>query len=291
MAQSCGYPGLRWCVSSLSTAFLIVAGGLLLLAASGSEPPLRAAQGKDSGSNAGKALFESTCAACHGLDGRGGERAPNIATKPEVQHLSDANLLQIIGEGWLSKGMPGFAYLGEKKLESVLGYLRKLQGLGQAASLPGNPSAGETLFYGKAACANCHMVAGKGGFLGADLSKYAAGVSVDDIREAITNPNRNLRPRTGVVVVTAKDGHTYEGLARNEDNFSLQLQSADGSFHLFDKKDVRDIEYRPATLMPADYGSKLNGKEIDDLVSYLAATAKAAHEARTAEGAKDEDDN
>jgi len=37
----------------------------------------------------GKRAFESVCASCHGLNGKGGERAPDIATKPEVVRLSD----------------------------------------------------------------------------------------------------------------------------------------------------------------------------------------------------------
>ena len=30
----------------------------------------------------GRRTFESTCAPCHGLNGKGGERAPDIATQP-----------------------------------------------------------------------------------------------------------------------------------------------------------------------------------------------------------------
>ncbi len=40
-------------------------------------------------STRGKQTFASTCAHCHGLDGRGGERAPNIAENPKVQRFSD----------------------------------------------------------------------------------------------------------------------------------------------------------------------------------------------------------
>ena len=32
---------------------------------------------------AGRRTFESTCAPCHGLNGKGGERAPDIATSPK----------------------------------------------------------------------------------------------------------------------------------------------------------------------------------------------------------------
>ena len=37
----------------------------------------------------GLETFRSRCAACHGLDGRGGEHAPDIVTNPKVRELSD----------------------------------------------------------------------------------------------------------------------------------------------------------------------------------------------------------
>ena len=51
---------------------------------------------------------------------------------------------------------------------------------------------------------------------------------------AITDPNRNLDPRRRTVIVTTADGQTLTGIARNEDNFSLQLQTADGTLHLLE---------------------------------------------------------
>src|SRR5215475_10186590 len=50
----------------------------------------------------GKKLFESQCAACHGLDGHGGERAPDIATNAKTLNRSDEQLLQIV-----ARGIPG----------------------------------------------------------------------------------------------------------------------------------------------------------------------------------------
>src|SRR5260370_16134797 len=46
---------------------------------------------------AGKETFASTCANCHGLDGRGGEHAPDIAERARVQQLSAAEPFEIIG--------------------------------------------------------------------------------------------------------------------------------------------------------------------------------------------------
>jgi cytochrome c oxidase cbb3-type subunit III len=129
-------------------------------------------------STPGKQTFSSTCANCHGLDGRGGERAPNIAERPKVQQLSDAQLFKIIENGIPGTGMPAFHSLDSANIKAVVAYLRTLQGTGQPVKLPGDPERGETIFLGKAGCSGCHMVAGIGGFIASDLSAYARAHTV-----------------------------------------------------------------------------------------------------------------
>ena len=223
----------------------------------------------------GRRMFESLCATCHGLDGRGAERGSNVATRAEVQQLSDADTLRILQAGIPVAGMPAFSALGVPKLKAVMAYLRILQGGSKVASIPGNPQRGKSLFFGKAGCANCHMINGSGGFLGADLSSYGSNVSIEEIRSAITDPDKDLDPRSRTVLVTTREGRQFTGIARNEDNFSLQLQSLDGTFHLLAKSDLQHLEYQPKSLMPSDYGSVLSASELDDLVSYLIRTAQA----------------
>ena len=222
----------------------------------------------------GQQAFESTCAACHGLDGRGGERAPDIATRPEVMRLSDQVLLKLLREGIPEKGMPPFAALGSAKLSALLSYVRSLQGRGAELPVTGNTGKGKELFWGKAGCSGCHMVNGVGGFLGRDLSSYGENHSVTEIRAMIVKPEITTGTRGHVAEVTAKGGKSYSGLVRNEDNFSLQLQSLDGTFHLFSKSDLVAIIYRQESLMPADYGSKLSAAELDALAAYLASNAR-----------------
>lgn len=224
--------------------------------------------------SAGQQLFESTCAPCHGLDGRGGERAPDIATRPEVTRLSDQALLKILREGIPEKGMPPFAALGPAKLSALLSFVQSLQGKGTAPPVAGNTVRGKELFWGKAGCSSCHMVNGAGGFLGRDLSNYGENHSMTEIRAVIVKPEITVGTRGHVAEVTAKDGNSYSGLVRNEDNFSLQLQSLDGTFHLFSKSDLAAINYRQESLMPADYGSKLSAAELDALAAYLASIAR-----------------
>src|SRR5580700_12118855 len=89
-------------------------------------------------STRGKRTFASTCANCHGLDGRGGERAPNIAENARVQRLSDAQIEHIIENGIPGTAMPAFHSLGTTDLKAVVTYLRTLQGTRQTVKVPGD---------------------------------------------------------------------------------------------------------------------------------------------------------
>ena len=94
-------------------------------------------------SEVGQQLFNSSCAGCHGLDGRGGEHAPNIATIPRVQNLSDNGIMRIVHDGIQSAGMPGFgSRFNDGQIKAIVRYLRVLQGRQAAVSLPGNPRTG-----------------------------------------------------------------------------------------------------------------------------------------------------
>jgi mono/diheme cytochrome c family protein len=80
--------------------------------------------------SAGKALFEKSCAGCHGADGKGnpgmakvlGEKGLNIATKDTAQK-SDEQLLKVIAEG--SGKMPA-SKLSKEEQKQALGYVRSL---------------------------------------------------------------------------------------------------------------------------------------------------------------------
>jgi cytochrome c oxidase cbb3-type subunit III len=218
--------------------------------------------------------FENRCAACHGLDGRGGERAPDIATSPKTQNRTDVALTQIIGNGIPAGGMPSFNSLDAPTIRSLVKYLRVLQGKSASAAMPGNPASGKTIFYGKARCSQCHLAAGSGGFLGPDLSTYARRRPPEEIRDAIIKPATLPAPGRSEVTVTPRNGQSLTGVLRNEDNFSLQLQSPDGAFHSVIKTDVASIKRTNAPLMPTDYGTTLSSAELNDLISFLMSTVQ-----------------
>ena len=236
----------------------------------------------------GAAIFAANCAGCHGADGRGGEHAPNIATAPEVQHMLDRELAGIIRYGISGAGMPAFSSLKQQEIADLVRYLRTLQGRGDIVKLPGDPNQGKVLFFGKAHCSDCHMVNGKGGFIGSDLSFYGAGENPEQIRAIILDPDKNLSPQNKATTVVTLDGKKLTGMLKVSDNFSLSLQTPDGAFHFLPRSELAQIDIGSRSLMPA--ASTLGSKEVDDLVSYLLHTA-AENPSSQSSKADDDDDN
>ena len=82
--------------------------------------------------DAGRRIFESRCASCHGPEGGGGELGPPIVAR--IAALADQYLSQVITSGLPGRGMPAFA-LQAGELRSLLGFVRSLATSGRA-SLP-----------------------------------------------------------------------------------------------------------------------------------------------------------
>ena len=171
------------------------AAGILVVAVSsyGQKRSVSSDDVRASSKEAGRATFASTCSGCHGLDGRGSDRAPDIATRKDVQRRTDVELFHIIDAGVPGTGMPPFHSLGKANIEAVVAYLRTLQGKDSNLAASGDATKGKALFFGKAGCSKCHVVHGDGGFIASDLSEYASTRSVSQIRQAIENPKRNKK--------------------------------------------------------------------------------------------------
>jgi cytochrome c oxidase cbb3-type subunit 3 len=224
----------------------------------------------------GKSVFELTCATCHGLDGLGGEHAPDIIRRTEVRTLSDQALLNLIHDGIPQRGMPGFSDMASEDGHAVVAYLRFLQGSSQGdsagTSVRGDSVRGRDLFFGKAVCSACHTMKGRGPFIAENLVEFARGHQAGEIREAIVNPAGGQQEAATAV---ARDGRRFSGMIRNEDNASLQLQDGDGRLYLLMKSSLASVQRETGEPMPVDYGQRLNATELDDLVGYILREAHA----------------
>ena len=218
----------------------------------------------------GRQDFESRCSRCHGLDGRGSERGPNISTNSAVQQRSDEEVFRIVRDGVPSQGMPSFDFLAASEIRSIVSYLRSMSRRSPQRPSRGDRARGQELFFGKAECGNCHMIRGRGGFVGSDLTEYGQSHGPDEVRESILNPGRFHDQRQAVLEVVTRSGERFSGFLRNEDNFSLQMLGADGAFHMLMKSEVEHSTWRSSPAMPEDYGKRLSSSELDDLVRYVA---------------------
>jgi cytochrome c oxidase cbb3-type subunit III len=233
----------------------------------------------------GESQFRANCAFCHGLGARGGGRGPDLTRAQKRHGNSDGDLFRTINEGVPGTAMPpnGATQQGvgmtEEEIWQVISYIRSVQ-VKAPVQLPGNAAHGKELFYGAAACSTCHMVQGRGGRLGPDLSTTGAARSTDYIVESVRDPSRRLAQGISeamkefsqeyetVTVVTA-DGAKLMGVVLNEDNFTLQMLDTRENLHLFEKDKLRSYEKSRESLMPPYDQKMLSEKDLQDIIAYL----------------------
>ncbi len=111
--------------------------------------------------------------------------------------------------------------------------LRSLQGKTEARPLSGDPALGKTIFFGKGECSNCHTVWGEGRISGPGSLPLTAHPcrGMWFRRNCAGRPERGYAEGYRSAVLITGAGERLEGLIRNEDNFSVQFQARDGSFH------------------------------------------------------------
>ncbi len=229
----------------------------------------------------GASLFRANCSPCHGLNAQGGGRGPDLTAGRWVHGSTDADIFRTITRGVPGTEMPANGF-EDSETWSILAYLRSLTP-GKGETVSGDSAKGEKIFWGTGGCSTCHMVQGRGGVLGPDLSHVGEARSVPYLVDSIREPSKELTsgmldPNNHyglplvydtVMVVTA-DGRKIVGIAKNEDTFSVQLLDTNQQLQLFLKKNVKEVIHERRSLMPAYSETMLKQADLNDLVAYLA---------------------
>jgi putative heme-binding domain-containing protein len=228
---------------------------------------------------AGAKLFTGSCAGCHGPRGEGG-RGPNLRTRGSWHSLDEDELFQTIQKGIPGADMPA-TKLPDEQIWQLAAFVRALGAPAIESKPPGDAHAGETLFWGQAGCGGCHRVLGRGGMLGPDLSNIGALRPVDQLREAILDPDADgFRGYRGITVVT-KSGKTLEGVTRDRTNYSVSILDKTGNIHLLPVSELRSIQLSKHSPMPGDYKQRLSREQIDNLIAYLSRLSVRPPDAST----------
>src|SRR5882724_12731169 len=238
----------------------------------------------------GEYQFRSNCAFCHGLGARGGGRGPDLTRANKRHGTSDAEIYHNIHDGIPGTAMPAATNGGigvgmsDEEIWQVVTYLRSVEKKATAAET-GNAAHGKELFYGTAGCGTCHMVNGKGGRLGPDLSSTGASRSVEYLTESLRSPSKRLAKGISqplkdfpqeyeTATVVTPDGTKLQGVVLNEDSFTIQMLDTREQLHSFEKTKLRSYEKTRDSLMPAYDAKALPDKDLKDLIAFLLPQAR-----------------
>jgi cytochrome c oxidase cbb3-type subunit III len=223
-------------------------------------------QGNQDAIRDGGTKFRSRCAGCHGPDGRG-YIGPDI-TGLSASGYSDERLFGIV-----RRGVPGTEMtpadplrVPDREIWQVLAYLGTLTAA-PVASATGDAQNGERIF--RATCNSCHMVNGRGGQLGPDLSRIGSGRARPVLLNKVRGAGDNIRPGYEAVTVVTRDGQRIRGVKKNEDEFSIQIMDMRERLQGYLKASLTEIVNEPRSVMPAYGAGQLNDRDLDDLLQYL----------------------
>jgi PQQ-dependent dehydrogenase (methanol/ethanol family) len=210
--------------------------------------------------------FLQTCALCHGNDGMGSDRAPPLVRAPDLRNVSAGAIAEIIQKG---RGrMPAFP-LPAADIETLAGYVQRLNRTGMRP-MPGDPKAGEAIFFGAGKCADCHLAESRGSSLGPDLSDLADRLRPDELTQSLDHPDARITEGYHTVAVMLKDGSTLKGFARAQGSHDLVLQTAAGRLRLLLDTEYTAVTPDPKPAMPAFAGT---AAERRDLLAFLSRLA------------------
>jgi len=243
--------------------------------------------GDPKAAKAGEYEFRINCALCHGLGARGGGRGPDLTRAPKKHAHSDSDMFQIISNGIPGTAMPANGTNGQgvgmtdEEIWQIITYIRS-QEVSASTKTTGDAAHGKALFYGDGNCSMCHMVEGKGGRMGPDLTGVGGSRTPEAMIDSIRNPSSRLawglteatkefpQEYESVIAVTA-DGKQVKGVILNEDSFSVQMIDSGEHIHLLQKNKLKSFKKSRESAMPKYDPDVLSDKEVEDIVAFLAS--------------------
>jgi putative heme-binding domain-containing protein len=237
-----------------------------------SMPALLPAQGLDHGqydkadAERGARLYTQQCQGCHG--GNGDLVAGVDLRLGRFRRVNtDEDLTRVIAAGLPGTGMPGFR-LQPAEMAGIVAFVRSGFDAASTTVAVGSAARGQALFEGKAGCAGCHRVNGRGPRTAPDLSEIGAIRTLAALERALLQPSASMLPINRPVRLVTKDGRTFRGRRLNEDTHTVQIIDDQERLRSVAKADLRTLEVGTESPMPS-YESRLTPAERADVIGYL----------------------
>jgi cytochrome c oxidase cbb3-type subunit 3 len=218
----------------------------------------------------GAVLFRMRCADCHGIDAKG-VLGPDLTTL-WADGRSDDRVFRTIREGVAGTEMPA-STAPDAELQAIVAYLRTLNVDSSSLAPVGrasNNENGERVFMAR--CAGCHLVDGRGGRLGPDLSRVGLRRSRAMLAKKIRTPGlAGIPGGYQAVTLITRDGARVRGTRKNEDAFSIQIMDIREQLVSYQKSSLKEVIADAQSLMPSFSPDRLSDADLEDLIGYLSA--------------------
>ena len=215
----------------------------------------------------GKKLYMGACTYCHGPTGDGGKGAD--LSRRDLRHAQkDLDLVNIIEVGLPGTDMPGMMHMTRREVTQTAAFVRTLSRVETSVAVPGDPLRGKDV-YAKQGCANCHTVAGSGGYMGPDLSIIGSRRTAVNLRESLLDPGASVPGSFLHTTVTMSGGRKIVGERLFEDTFTILVRDFAGNNHAIAKDGSTQIVKDPKKSPMPSFRDKLPPAALDDLISYL----------------------
>lgn len=243
---------------------LAVAAMLLSTGAAAQDNLANPHEGNAGAVRAGRALFETRCAECHGADAKG-ISGPDL-TVIFAAGRSDGRVFQTVRAGIPGSIMPS-STAPDDELWAIVSYLKSLGTVSPLEYATGDADQGRDVFV--ANCARCHRAGRDGGRLGPDLSRITVSRSRAGMTSAIRDPSAATRVGYRTVAIVTADGRRLRGLKKSEDAFSIQIVDTSERLQGYLKADLREVQDEADSLMPPFGPDVLSDADLNNLLRFL----------------------
>ncbi len=219
-------------------------------------------------SEAGKGLFQQSCAFCHGRDAGGGETGPDLTRSKLVsEDVAGNKIMEVIRNGRPAKKMPAFNY-SQQELLSLVAFVHAQEakaiamkgnrrGVDVSDLQTGNVEAGRRYFNGAGTCSKCHSPTG-------DLAGVAKRYQGLQLEERMLYP----RDAKAHVTVTPASGKATTGTLAYQDEFTIGLRDAAGRYQAWPVSRVKFVVDDPVEAH-ADLFPHYTDDDIHNLMAYI----------------------
>ena len=184
---------------------------------------------------------------------RPGTKMPNLGLEPEEVRAITSFLVSFQAEE------------GDEKFETPEDWKQYL-------SAKGDPKRGGNIFYdseGIANCSKCHLVKGRGGAVGPDLSYIGTSRTRKFLLESILNPSAIITHGYQTVMILTKNRKFITGIKKNEDESGFDIVDKEGKNLYISREKIKKFKVQKISSMPSNFGDLLKVKDVTDVLAYL----------------------